>query len=238
MKDQEKTTGAYDTQYIPSIIKFGRATNLIGVVLGLLPALVLTLGYGVHPSGQALLGGIIMVASIEFVFWFVEPISYFPVLGLPATYMAFMSGNIGNLRMPVSAAAQTAAEVKQGSKQGTVIATIGVAVSVLVNVIILTAGVILGARALEVLPQSVSTTLAYIVPSLFGALLAQQVVSTPKIGAVGIVLAGGMLLLGKFGLLAWVPGDYTYVVMLVAVFGTMFIGKMMSAKSVEKEAQE
>ena len=30
----------------------------------------------------------------------VEPISYFPIIGVVETYMAFVSGNISNLRIP------------------------------------------------------------------------------------------------------------------------------------------
>lgn len=49
--------------------------------------------------------------------WFVEPISYFPVVGAAGTYMAFLSGNISNMRIPCASMAQVAADVEPGTEK-------------------------------------------------------------------------------------------------------------------------
>lgn len=226
-------TSIYDQEYLPYIIKWGRSTNLLGAVLAFMPCLVLTFVFNLRPGIGPIIAGFIMQASVSGVFWFVEPISYFSVLGVPGTYMSFLSGNIGNLRLPVSVAAQEAANVEPGTEKGTIIATIGVAISIIVNIVVLTVGVILGSSVLSSLPVSVVAALNNILPALFGAMLGQQVVANPKIGAIGVILAGGMIALNKYGFLSFLPGNPTYAIIIVAVFGSILIGKRIQGKNIK-----
>ena len=220
----------YKDQYVPSVIKWGRFTNLVGTLLAFLPGLVCALVYNLRPDMSTLMAGFALILAAEGVFWFVEPISYYSSLGLAGTYMAFLSGNISNLRVPVALAAQSAADVELGSDKGGVVATIGIAISVVINVVFLTIGVLLGSSILSMVPPTVVQALTNIVPALFGALFAQQFVSSPKYGVIGVVLAGGMIVLGKMGLLGWFPGGADTLPLLVAVFGTMLIGRAIATK--------
>lgn len=232
--DNKSSGSLYDQDYIPYIIRWGRLTNLIGIVFAYIPALLLFLVYDLRPPIGAVITGFIMQASVSGVFWFVEPISYFPVLGVPGTYMSFLSGNIGNLRLPASVAAQEAASVEPGTEQGTVIATLGVAISIMVNIVILTIGVILGASVLSKLPQGVITALNNILPALFGAMFGQQFITNPKIGVVAAILAGGMIGLSKLGVLAILPFGGTYAIIIVAVFGSILIGRRLNKDAIEE----
>jgi hypothetical protein len=226
----------YESSYIPSIIRWGRLTNLVGVVLSLIPGLVLLLVYDLKPPVSAVLTGFVMQASVSGVFWFVEPISYFPVLGIPGTYMSFLSGNIGNLRLPVAVAAQEAANVEPGTEKGTIISTVGVGVSIVVNIVILTIGVLLGAQVLSMIPKSVLAVLNNILPALFGAMFGQLVIANPKIGGVAAVLAGAMIGLSKLGILGYLPFGGTYVIIIVAVFGSILIGRAMNKNEEKKQS--
>lgn len=224
----------YNDNYIPYIVRWGRVTNLIGVVLCFLPALVLTFGYGYNPGMTAIITGALAQVSGCFIFWFVEPISYFPVLGIPGTYMSFLAGNGSSLRLPCSAAAQEAVGVETGSELGTIVSTIGIAVSIFVNTGMLTIGVILGAAVLSKLPAEIVTALGYILPGLFGAMFAQFAVMQPKIGAIALVLALSMTYLAKVGALAIFPGAPTYVIIIVSVFGTIGLSKILFNKGLIK----
>lgn len=225
----------YEKEYIPSIIRIGFTTNLLGCVLAFLPALVLLLVYRLQPPVEAVIAGVIMQLSVSGVFWFVEPISYSPVLGIAGTYMSFLSGNIGNLRLPASVAALQAANEEPGTERGSIIATIGIAVSIIVNIVMLTVGVILGASVLEMLPQPVLAALNNILPALFGAMLAQQFITNPKIGIVSVILASIMFALLKTGMLSWLPGTPIYAVVIVTVFGSIFIGRQIMSKDLKKK---
>lgn len=225
----------YDQDYIPYIIKWGRFTNLVGILLSYLPALLLMVIYGYIPPFGAVMAGLVMQASVSGVFWFVEPISYFPVLGVPGTYMSFLSGNIGNLRLPVAVAAQEAAGVQPGTEQGSIISTIGVGVSIVVNIVILTIGVLLGASVLSLMPTNVLATLNNILPAIFGAMFAQQLVAKPKIGVVAAVLASCMIGLSKAGVLGLLPFGGTYAIIIVAVFGSILIGRYLYKDKLKDE---
>ncbi|WP_409227378.1 hypothetical protein [Gudongella sp. SC589] len=208
----------YEGVFLPDIIKWGRITNILGLVFAFGPAIVLAVIFKLVPPASAILTGFISIASAVGVLWFVEPMSYFPIVGVAGTYMAFLSGNISNLRIPSAAAAQNVAGVQPGSEEGSIIATIGMSVSVLVNIVILALGVFAGTTILANLPENVVQSLNYLLPSLFGALFVQFALSKPKLAPIALTLGLVFSLLVARGVVPF------YTTTLVAVFGTMFIG--------------
>lgn len=163
----------YEGEYMPQMHKIGKLTGLLGAVLSFLPALVLAVVYGLLPKPAALATAFISAASAFGFLWVVEPISYFTVLGPVGTYMAFLSGNISNMRVPCAGMAQVAADVEPGTEKGSIVSVIGMATSIVINVSVLTIGVILGSSVLSAMPASVIEALNYLLPALFGALLMQ-----------------------------------------------------------------
>ena len=107
----------YEGEYMPQMHKIGKLTGLLGAVLSFLPALVLAVVYGLLPKPAALATAFISAASAFGFLWVVEPISYFTVLGPVGTYMAFLSGNISNMRVPCAGMAQVAADVEPGTEK-------------------------------------------------------------------------------------------------------------------------
>lgn len=196
--------------------------------------LVLAVVYGLLPKPAALATAFISAASAFGFLWIVEPISYFTVLGPIGTYMAFMSGNISNMRVPCAGMAQVAADVEPGTEKGSIISVIGMATSIVINVSVLTIGVILGSSVLSAMPASVTEALNYLLPALFGALLMQ-------FGLKRIKFAGGMLafaiLIGiaiNAGLFNWLPGAANYLTTLASVF--VAIGVTLATYGKKKEA--
>ena len=166
-----------------------------------------------------------MQMSSSGLFYVIEPISYFTALGIPGTYMSFLSGNIGNLRVPCSVIAQEAVGVEQGSEEGTIIATVGIAVSIVVNTVILTLGVVAGSAVFAMLPQSVKDAFNLLLPALFASMAANSIVNNPKLAMYGVPVAGIMTIGNKFGMLNFLPSLLrTPVVLLVSVFGTIGLG--------------
>lgn len=163
----------YEKEYLPMMHRIGKTTGYLGALLSFTPALLLAVVYHLLPDWAALLTAAIAAISAFGILWFVEPISYFAVLGPVGTYMAFLSGNISNMRLPCASMAQVAADVEPGTEKGSIIATLGMAISIIINVSVLTIGVILGSRILSQLPQSITLALNYLLPALFGALLMQ-----------------------------------------------------------------
>lgn len=176
--------------------------------------------------------------SVSGAFYVVEPISYFPILGIPGTYMTFLSGNTSNMRLPCSSVAQEAAGVEFGSRQGTIISTIGIGVSVIVNIIILTIGAIGSNAILAILPESVTTALNFLLPALFGAVFGQFAVSRPKLAVVSIIIVFAVNWLSKNGYLNFLGGFAGSVVILIAVFGSIFAGSLIYKKELADDNEE
>lgn len=220
----DKNEKYYNDEYMPKMNRIGKITGYVGVLICFLPAVVLAVVYGILPPKGALVTAVLTAWSAFAVMWFVEPISYFTVLGPVGTYMAFLSGNISNMRVPCASVAQLSADVKPGSKEGSIIATIGMAVSVVINISVLTIGVILGSSILSKLPASVTEALNYLLPALFGALLVQF--GRKQLKHTGIVLVFALLVCAglKAGIFNWLPSASNYLHIISSIVLSIAIG--------------
>ena len=214
----------YKDEYMPKINRIGKLTGYLGVLVAFTPALVLAVVYGIVPKPAALLTAFISGASAFGVLWFVEPISYFPVVGPAGTYMAFLSGNISNMRIPCASMAQVAAEVEPGTEKGSIIATLGMAVSIIINVSVLTIGAILGSSLLAMLPDSVKAALNYLLPALFGALFVQFGMKMIKHSVIMVVIAFALYFAIGMGVFNWLPGASNWLGTLGCVFISIAVG--------------
>lgn len=226
----ENNNNIFRNDFIPWIVKWGRATNLIGLVLVFGPCLYLGLK-GIWPDwaafGTAFAIQFPMVCSA----YIREPISYFAMLGVPGTYMAFLSGNISNLRVPASSIATASAGLVEGSEQGTITATIGCAVSTLVSTVFLSVGVFAGAAILNALPPIVTAALNLLLPALFAALLAQYTLMKPNLAAIFIPIAFIVYWAQLQGFFSFLPSwAASAVPPILCSFGAMFAGVAMGKK--------
>ncbi|MEG2353324.1 MAG: hypothetical protein RSB70_01630 [Clostridium sp.] len=235
MDDNKNKYEAYEKEYIPYISKWGRITNLVGAAISFLPALLLLFVFKLDAPIGAVIAATVAQVSASFAYYVVDPIAFYPILGLAGTYMAFMTGNISNLRLPCAANALDAAGVKAGTKEATIISTLGIGSSVVVNLLMLTMGVFLGTKLISMLPSVVNDSLKFLIPAIFGAVFIQLSFTAPKIGAIALGISVIMTLVLKLGYLNFLPGYPSYVVALTAVFGTMFICKVLYKKGRLKE---
>ncbi|HBF0995068.1 TPA: hypothetical protein KNR62_000931 [Clostridioides difficile] len=216
-----KVKSIYNEEYLPFMIRYGRLTLSLGIIAALVPGIILSFGFGIMPPISALLASTMAIVSMSAPNYIIEPVSYSPILGIPGTYMSFLSGNISNMRLPCSIAAQKAAEVESGTEEGSIISTIGIAVSILVNISILTIGVILGGSVLSKIPAEVVEKLNLILPALFGLVFGQVFLQDKKLGLVAIVISVLTIILSKQGI---IPQS---LVVLICVFGTILIARAM-----------
>lgn len=227
----------FNDEYMPKMNRIGKITGYLGVLVAFLPALVLAIVYGILPKPAALLTAFIAGASSFGVLWFVEPISYFSVLGPIGTYMAFLSGNISNMRVPCASMAQAAADVEPGTEKGSVAATLGMAMSIVINVAVLTIGVILGSSILAMLPESITDALNYLLPALFGALLVQFGIKM-KSHTLGILIFAVLINVGlNAGIFNWLPGASNYLGILTSVFLSIAVAMFTYSKKNKAESE-
>ena len=185
---------AYYENFTKPIIKTGKWTLLLAVAFCFLPAIYLWIRYGALPPVKSIITGWFLIASIYGSYYFIEPISFFPVLGMAGTYMSFLAGNIGNMRVPCAAVAQEALKVEPGSKKAELVATLGIAGSIITNIVIVTIAAIAGNGLMQLFPPVVIKAFEFVLPAIFGSMFAMFAVKYPKYGAFAIGLT--LFLLG------------------------------------------
>ena len=226
----------FEKEYMPRMHRIGKLTGFLGVLLSFAPAAILAVVYKLLPDPAALLTAFIAAASAFGFLWIVEPISYFTVLGPVGTYMAFLSGNISNMRVPCASMAQVSAGVEPGTDEGSIISTIGMATSIVINISVLTIGVILGNTVLAMLPAAVTEALNYLLPALFGALLMQFGLRQKSL-AVGILVFSVLICVAiNAGFFSWLPGAANYLGTLASVF--MAIGVTLVTYGKKKDVEK
>jgi hypothetical protein len=151
----------------------GRIWNITALVLFLLYPVVCGLIFRTSVSWPAFITGFIATAVIFYPVTFIEFFTFVPMLGSAGSYLAFVTGNLTNLKIPCALNAMDKAGVSAASEEGELISTIAIATSSIVTTVIVAAGVLLMAvsgfgdlLASETLAPAFNN----IMPALFGAL--------------------------------------------------------------------
>ncbi len=84
---------------------------------------------------------------------------------------------------------QSAVGVEPGTKKGELTATLAMAAASIVNIVMLLFIVFGGSYVVTLLPQSVVDSLVFVLPAIFGGLIAQLAMQKPLWGVIGIALA-------------------------------------------------
>lgn len=165
---------------------WGRLTIWSVILLTLVVPLYTSFVLGFHPGWTAIISGFIAYASIIAIVWIVEPISYYPILGVSGTYLAFLTGNLGNMCLPCASVAQSVVGAEPGTKKGEITATLAIAAASITNAVILLFVILGGSYLLSVLPGSVMSAFRFVLPAIFGGVIAQFALQKPTWGLVGI----------------------------------------------------
>lgn len=186
----------YRDRFLRPVETTGKYTLLAAVGCLFLPGLYLLVFHGLFPPAGALIRSLIGIWSFAIVFSILEPIIYFSLIGFGGTYMSFLSGNLLNLRFPISVTVQEVVGTKEGSPESEIVSTLGIAGSLLASQLVLTVGVLIFRPLISDLNaagSSISVALDFVLPSLYGALAAMFLFKNLRLGivpiAVGIVVA-------------------------------------------------
>ena len=147
----------------------GTITLAIGVIGSFLPGLWVSLHFDVPFDIGHVIKTFLPLIPIFGVAWFTDGLVYYPVIGLAGTYLGWTTGNVTNLRVPCSIAAQRTAGVEEGTDEGGIISVISIAVSSFVTIIVLAICAIFSTVILSVIPPSVQASFDMLMPALMGA---------------------------------------------------------------------
>ncbi|WP_082235301.1 small-conductance mechanosensitive channel [Halobacillus massiliensis] len=180
---------------------WGRLTLFVLIFMSLVPPLYMSFIVGAHPGWGAVFTGLAGYAGFIGIMWVLEPITYYPTLGVAGTYLAFLTGNIANMCLPCSVAAQKAIGAESGSKKAEIAGVFGIAVASLVNVVVIVFIIIGGTYVISLIPPSVESAFNFVLPAIFGGVLGQFAYKTPVYGLVAVIVGMAVLFSPIFGLI-------------------------------------
>ena len=138
------------------------APFVIGGILGFMPDLAAA-GKGLVTVGLIWLGSGV-----------VEYLVYTPMLGAGGSYLAFITGNLINMKIPCAVNARDLTGAKSGTAENEVISTLSIAASSLVTILVLALGVVLMIPLQPVLASpALRPGFDNVVAALFGAMACQ-----------------------------------------------------------------
>lgn len=145
--------------------------------------------YDVAPDLGGFLSGLLQVGIIYYPVALVEFLVYAPMLGVGGSYLAFLTGNLTNLKIPCAMNAREIAGAKTGTPENEIISTISVATSAIITTAILSVGVMLMTPLQPLLSSEVlKPAFENVVPALFGAFGLKYYLKSPKIALAPFVV--------------------------------------------------
>ena len=157
-------------------IMFLGAPFLMGAVLGGMPDM------GAFGRAMLAVGPVWIISSVA------EYLIYTPMLGAGGGYLAFITGNLINMKIPCAINARDMVGAKSGTPENEIISTLSIATSSLVTILVLAVGVVL-LLPLQPLLQNPALQPAFdnVVPALFGAMAYKYFRGNLKVAALPLL---------------------------------------------------
>jgi hypothetical protein len=196
--------------YIDSVHRDGRIWNLSMVGILLLFPIMVSILFRAPVDWRGFMLGMLSTAPMYWAVGVIETFTYVPMLGAGGSYLAFVTGNITNLKAPaaLNALELMGADVK--TEEGEIISTIAIAVSSIITTLIIVLGVVLIVPLTPVLNSpALAPAFDQILPALFGGLGVVYIARNWKIALAPVALMLILFLL--------IPGLGSYVGILVPV---------------------
>ena len=178
-----------ELSYLDSVHRDGKIWGFTLLAMIFLFPLIVCLIFNAVPNWSALGKGLLATVPMYWAVGLIEVFTYVPMLGAGGTYLSFVTGNISNLKLPVSLDAMEKAGVKSNSEEGEIISTISIATSSIVTTLIVILGVIMIVPLTPVLSSpALDPAFAQMLPALFGGLGVVFVSKNWKLAIAPIVL--------------------------------------------------
>ena len=175
--------------YLKSTHRLGRIVSVITLVLLVGAPFAIGAVLGTQPDLGAVARSFLSVGLVWTVSSVVEFLVYTPMLGAGGSYLAFITGNLINMKIPCAMNAKELVNAKSGTAENEVIATLSIATSSLVTIVVLALGVVLLIPLQPVLQSPVlAPAFANVVPALFGAMAYKYYRKDPALAMVPLTV--------------------------------------------------
>ena len=158
-------------QYNRDTHRYGRIACVLTLLLLLSAPFLIGRYLGAMPDMAAFGKGFLAIGLVWLVSCVAEYLVYTPMLGAGGGYLAFITGNLINMKIPCAVNARDIVGVKAGTPENEIISTLSIATSSLVTILVLALGVLLLIPLQPVLQSPVlRPAFDNVVPALFGAM--------------------------------------------------------------------
>ncbi len=158
-------------QYRNKMHRYGRIFMVLGIFVMFLAPMMIWLITGQAPNWAQMIAGVVALSVIYLPGGLIEMMTYSPLLGTSATYLAFVTGNLINLKVPCVMNATEICKTEINTPENEVISTIAVAFSSITTVVILSIGIIMLIPLTPVLQSEIlAPAFSWVISALFGAL--------------------------------------------------------------------
>ena len=122
---------------------YGRLGLLAAIVLMLASPFVMGLFLGAAPNMGAFAKGFVQVAMVYIPSCAVEFLIYTPMLGAGGSYLAFITGNLINMKIPCMMNAKDITGAETGTPESEIVSTLAIAASAMTTTAVVALGVLL-----------------------------------------------------------------------------------------------
>lgn len=183
MNEQEKEL--YFEKYNESMHMIGRITSTIMLVMLLGAPFIIGLYLGAMPDMKAFIKAFLSIGIVYLASGIVEYLIYVPMLGAGGSYLAFITGNLINMKIPCAVTARDIVGAKSGTPENEIISTLSIAASSLVTIAVLAVGVMCLIPLQPILQsETLQPAFSNVVPALFGAMAYKYYRSNLPVAAV------------------------------------------------------
>ncbi|QWB99378.1 hypothetical protein KHQ88_04230 [Mycoplasmatota bacterium] len=193
---------------------YGRIFILIGIFMMFLIPVVTWLVTGIGPDLNKMILGVVSLSVLFLPGGIVEVLTYGPILGTSGTYLAFITGNLVNLKIPCVMNAREVAGTEINTEENEIVSTFAVAFSTITTIVIMGLGVLLLIPLKPILNSEIlKPAFDWVVPALFGALAYKYFKDNLKLVVAPIIFVG---ILSYFAP-TFVQGNVVIVILLAAL---------------------
>ena len=173
-----------ESSYYHKIHRLGRITVICALISFLAVPFGLAIANGIELKIPQILQNAIPILLTFSISGICENLSFMPIIGSGALYMACVTGNVSNMKVPAAINAMEVAGCTPGSEKADVISIIAVASSAFVTTLIVFLGMLFLAPIFAPIYNDPFLQPAFqnMVPALIGALLFPYLLKAPKIG--------------------------------------------------------
>ena len=191
---------------------FGRIGLWIGIVLLVGAPFVMGISLDAMPNLSAFGKGLAQIAIIYIPSCIVEFLIYTPMLGAGGSYLAFITGNLINMKIPCALNARDIVGTEAGTTENEIVSTLSIATSSLVTTVVIALGVLLITPLRPVLEApALQPAFNNVVPALFGAMAYNYFRKGKKLVAIPLIVMTVLFicvpsLIGSVGFLMLLSG--------------------------------